>query len=107
MKGHLFENLVINEFMKEFYNRGEEPAITFWRDKTGNEVDLLLQDADYQTAYEIKSGETFSVDYFRGISYWSKLSGATAENCFLIYNGSSKLKTSMGEVQPWITFQLK
>lgn len=105
LKGHLFENLVVNEFVKEFYNRGEEPAISFWRDKTGNEVDLLLQEADYQNAFEIKSGETFSPDYFKGVKYWAQLSGTSTENCFLIYNGNQSLKTSLGQVQPWNTFQ--
>lgn len=41
LRGGLFENLVINEFVKASYNIGEEPNLTFWRDSTGNEVDLL------------------------------------------------------------------
>ena len=39
LRGSLFENLVINEFIKNSFNKGEEPLLTFWRDKTGNEVD--------------------------------------------------------------------
>ena len=41
LRGGLFENLVINEFVKKSYNQGQEPDLTFWRDSTGNEVDLL------------------------------------------------------------------
>ena len=41
LRGGLFENLVINEFIKEAYNKGAEPNLTFWRDSTGNEIDLL------------------------------------------------------------------
>jgi uncharacterized protein len=44
MKGNLFENLVINEFVKGYFNKGEVPPVSFWRDKTGNEVDLLVQE---------------------------------------------------------------
>ena len=98
LRGGLFENLVINEFVKESYNRGENPDITFWRDSTGNEVDLLQYINGKQNAYEIKSGATFSPDFFKGISKWAKLSGAKPEQCFAIYNGDKNMKTSNGEV---------
>lgn len=101
LRGGLFENLVINEFVKEFLNKGEEPNLTFWRDSTGNEVDLLQTIADKQYAYEIKSGATYSSDYFKGISKWAKLSGATPDQCFAIYAGDKEMKTSNGEVINW------
>lgn len=101
LRGGLFENLVINEFIKEAYNKGEEPSLTFWRDSTGNEVDLLRTIEGRQFAYEIKSGATYSSDFFKGISKWAKLSGATPEQCFAIYNGDKNMKTSQGEVIKW------
>jgi len=106
LRGSLFENLVINEFVKDSFNKGEEPLLTFWRDKTGNEVDLLHTLGNTQSAYEIKSGETFSTGYFKGVSYWSKLSGATTESCFAIYTGNITILTSLGEVIPWDKFKL-
>ncbi len=104
LRGSLFENLVINEFAKESFNRGEESQLTFWRDKSGNEVDLLQTTGTTQKAFEIKSGETFSPDYFKGIAYWSKLSGANPESCFAVYTGNESLKSSFGEVVPWGNF---
>lgn len=101
LRGGLFENLVINEFTKESFNKGEEPNLTFWRDSTGNEIDLLQQVAGFQNAYEIKSGATYSSDYFKGINKWAKLSGATPEQCFAIYAGNKSMKTSSGEVISW------
>ena len=101
LRGGLFENLVINEFIKEAYNKGEEPNLTFWRDSTGNEVDLLRTMEGKQYAYEIKSGATYSSDFFKGISKWAKLSGATPEQCFAIYTGDKNMKTSQGEVLSW------
>ncbi|WP_195209746.1 MULTISPECIES: ATP-binding protein [Bacteroides] len=101
LRGGLFENLVINEFIKEAYNKGEEPNLSFWRDSTGNEVDLLRTVEGNQYAYEIKSGATYSSDFFKGISKWAKLSGATPEQCFAIYNGDKNMKTSQGEVISW------
>lgn len=101
LRGGLFENLVINEFIKESYNKGEKPNLTFWRDSTGNEVDLLRTIEGKQYAYEIKSGATYSSDFFKGISKWAKLSGAKPEQCFAIYNGDKTMKTSQGEVVNW------
>jgi len=101
LRGGLFENLVINEFVKESLNKGEEPNLNFWRDSTGNEVDLLQTVGSKQYAYEIKSGATFSQDYFKGVSKWAKLSGANSEQCFAIYAGEKSIKTSHGEVLSW------
>lgn len=101
LRGGLFENMVINEFLKDALNKGKEPELTFWRDKTGNEVDLLHKVGDKQYAYEIKSGATFSQDYFKGISIWAKLAGAAPEQCNAIYAGNKDLKTSVGEVIAW------
>lgn len=101
LRGGLFENLVINEFIKESYNKGEEPNLTFWRDSTGNEVDLLRTIEGKQYALEIKSGATYSSDFFKGITKWAKLSGAKPEQCSAIYNGDKDMKTSNGEVISW------
>ncbi len=101
LRGGLFENLVINEFVKGAYNSGNEPNLTFWRDSTGNEVDLLRYDSGRRYAYEIKSGATYSPDFFKGISKWAKLSGATPEQCFAVYNGDVSMLTSHGKVIKW------
>ena len=101
LRGGLFENMVINEFIKGFLHNGKEPQLTFWRDSTGNEVDLLITEKGRQKAYEIKSGATYSPDDFKGIRVWAKLSGAKAEDCHVIYNGDRHFSTSFGEVIPW------
>jgi predicted AAA+ superfamily ATPase len=101
LRGSLFENLVINEFIKSLLHRGEEPQISFWRDKIGNELDLIYRMGNREFAFEIKSGQTFSADYFKGINYWKKYSKADPENCFVVYAGEKSLKTSNGRVFAW------
>lgn len=101
LRGGLFENLVINEFIKYSCNLGTEPNLTFWRDKTGHEIDLILNKATTQVAIEIKSGATYSPDHFKGIAYWAKLSGATSSNGKVIYNGEKNMVTMRGEVISW------
>lgn len=101
LRGSLFENLVINEFIKSLIHRGEEPQISFWRDKIGNEIDLIYRMGNREFAFEIKSGQTFSADYFKGINYWRKYSEADPQNCFVVYSGEKSLKTSNGQVFAW------
>jgi predicted AAA+ superfamily ATPase len=101
LRGGLFENLVINRVIRHALNRGEEPAVSFWRDKTGNEVDLLAGPGGRRRAFEIKAGATYSPDYFKGLAVWAGLSGASKEDCTAIYTGSQTLSTSRGRVVPW------
>jgi len=102
LRGSLFENLVINEFVKESFNKSEEPLLSFWRDQTGNEVDLIKAESGKQYAYEIKSGATFAKDYFKGVVHWAKLSGTAPEFCNVIYAGEKSLTTSQGKVTGWL-----
>lgn len=96
-RGALFENLVINQFLKDSTNRGRRPDLTFWRDSSGNEVDLIVTSRRRQEAYEIKSSQTFNTAFFKGLERWAALSGATAEELAVVYCGQP-LHTSLGRV---------
>jgi hypothetical protein len=61
----------------------------------------LQRDGGRQIAWEIKSGATFSSDYFANLSLWARLSGYGAEQCNVIYGGEKELKTSHGKVVSW------
>ena len=43
LKGGLFEAMIISELAKEKFNQGRPPNLFFWRDKTGHEVDCLIE----------------------------------------------------------------
>lgn len=98
MRGALFENLVINQFLKDGYNQGIIPDLTFWRDSQGNEVDLLHTTGMEMTAYEIKSGSTYNSDFFKGLEKWRKLSDTPSDRLNVIYNGDKNLITTSGRV---------
>lgn len=101
LKGGLFENLVVNEMLKSEYNSGCLPQLSFWRDSNGNEIDLLRTRNGVQTAIEIKSGQTFSTDYVKGLRFWSQMSGNTPDNCVVVYAGSAPMQTSDCALIPW------
>ena len=94
LRGGLFENYVINQFIKKAFNRGEEPHLSFWRDNKGNEIDLLQTLGTKQFAYEIKSGRTFSTDFTKGLRYWAGLSSAEANQCNVVYAGDMEMQKS-------------
>jgi len=101
LRGGLFENMVINEFLKRGFNEGDRPSFTFWRDSNGNEVDLLINRGDHVDSVEIKSGQTYSTDFFRNLKYWGNLSGAGKDHRQVVYAGSQHRNTSEGELIPW------
>lgn len=101
LRGGLFENMVISEFIKRSYAAGREPSLTFWLDSTGNEVDLLCYDGGEVMAYEIKSGATFNAKFFSGLQRWAALAGVAPSRCAVIYAGERNLQTSQGRVIAW------
>lgn len=101
MRGELFENFVITEFLKHYYNQGLVPDISYWRDKLGNEVDCVLNVEGVLRAVEIKSGKTINSDYFKGLRYWSKLTAGDLDNNFVIYGGDQNQKRKDGHVLSW------
>ena len=98
LRGGLFENFVIAEFLKHYFNQGNSPDLTYFRDSTGNEIDLIDNVNGKQLAYEIKVGSTFSPDYFKGIIKWLKYSNYPSDNCTVVYTGDREMQTSNGRV---------
>lgn len=100
-RGALFETWVISELLKKRYNSGQSANLYFWRDRTGNEVDVLVDQGDDLVPVEIKSGRTITQSYFKGLHRWSNLAGKAAKDPTLIYAGD-KTRTWQGiHVLPW------
>lgn len=59
MAGAFFETFVISEIIKSYYNAGIiDPPIYFYRDKDGNEIDLLVESDGKLYPIEIKRHST-------------------------------------------------
>ena len=100
IKGPLFEGLIITELIKARFNAGLSNNCFYWRDKTGNEVDCIIDKAGSLTAIEIKSGKTINGDYFNNLDFWKTLSGNTNKS-YLIYGGTETQKIKNNIVLPW------
>jgi len=101
LKGALFENLIINEFIKYEFNRGQRRYPYFWQDSRGKEIDCLLVDGENITPIEIKSGKTISNSYFDNLKYWYQLTGMSEDHGYVVYGGEQSLQTSTGSFISW------
>ena len=104
LRGGLFECYVISEIMKVYYNVGRRPHCYFWRDKTGNEVDCILEKGIALTPIEIKAGQTINSDFFKSLLYWNNLSNTLAKDNIVIYGGAESQDRSNGHVFGWNNF---
>jgi predicted AAA+ superfamily ATPase len=100
LRGAIFETMVINEFVKKRTNAAMPINLFYWREKTGHEIDLIMDNGGDLLPIEIKSGQTINSEFFRNIDYWCKLSGTTKS--VLMYAGDQKQKRSNGtDVMNW------
>ena len=98
-RGALFETWVMGELLKGRYNRSFPSNLFFWRDNTGNEVDVIVDQGLKLIPIEIKSGQTISADYFSSLRKWLSWAEAEAGNPYLIYGGDESQERRDGEVK--------
>ena len=93
-RGALFENFIILDLIKQRFNQAKSSNLFFWRDSAGNELDILIDQAERLIPVEIKSGQTVTPAFFKGLNYWQKLTGE--EGGYVIYGGNQMEKRSHG-----------
>lgn len=100
-RGALFETWVVAEYLKRRLNTARPSNLSFWRDRSGHEVDLLVELDGRLTAIEIKSGATPSLDAMRGLEKWRQIAGEDAGRPCLVYGGAEAQDRSNVDVRPW------
>jgi predicted AAA+ superfamily ATPase len=101
LRGALFENYFMAEVFKIYVNHRRTPPIYFWRDQTGNEIDLLIEEGNRLYPVEIKSGSTVAADMLAGLQGWMDLAGPAAHSPTLIYGGAEAYTRQGISVRPW------
>lgn len=86
--GGLFENLVVMEVLKARLNTGRDGRIYYIRDKSGCEIDLVLESRRKLTFVEIKSAKTPDDEMAANIRTLRKATGA-GEKAYVVYSGES------------------
>jgi len=100
-RGALFETWVISELLKSRYNAGQPSNVFYWRDRTGNEIDALLDQGDGLVPVEIKSGRTLTQSFFQGLQKWVRLAGQNAKTPYLVFAGDKGQQRQGVTVVPW------
>jgi predicted AAA+ superfamily ATPase len=85
-RGNIFENLVIAEMNKNAINESSKSKFYFWRDKSQNEIDLLIENGSDLHALEIKSGKTINTNFFKTLDYFKMIKEDT--QLHLVYGGT-------------------
>ena len=88
-RGAIFENLVINNFVKRAFNKGEKSNLSFYRDKTGREIDLIAETGEGLRLIEIKASTGFNPDYFKNMRYFEKTFPEKVLSTSIIYDGET------------------
>lgn len=99
----LFETLVVGEHLRSCFNNGKPSNLYFWRDSSGNEVDLMRDEAGALYPTEIKSGQTVASDIFKALHKWQTISGSTATPQ-LISGGTGLYERNGVQVLGWKEF---
>lgn len=89
MYGSLFENFVISEIVKQHYHAGLKPAIYFWRDNNGVEIDCMVDSPNGRLfAIEIKGGATMNSDYLKN---FKRLPINQENSRYVVYSGKENI----------------
>jgi uncharacterized protein len=88
LRGALFENLIILELLKSRFNNGQRSNLFYWRDRTGNEIDVLMDQSSQVVPIEIKTATTFTNDFLKGIKYWKKIN-PDVKNSYVVFTGQN------------------
>lgn len=105
LRGAIFETWVASEIHKSRAHRGLPPALSFYRDSRGEEVDLLLELGRELLAIEVKSGATVAQDFFTSLdglaATLAKSPRPPALRKFIVYGGAEAQSRAAGTVIPW------
>lgn len=85
MNGALFENFVISEVIKSYYNSGNDVQnLYFYRDKDQHEIDLIIEKDGFLYPVEINKSARPNIDMAKHFSVLSKIPGKTVSTGCII-----------------------
>jgi predicted AAA+ superfamily ATPase len=85
-RGALFESYVTAELLKGRYALGLPAPLYFWRDNTGNEIDLLWDFGEVLFPIEVKSSKTVTDDFLKGLDFFRRIN-PKCKKAAVVYGG--------------------
>jgi predicted AAA+ superfamily ATPase len=71
--GNIYETFCIADIVKQSFNNNVNLDFYYWRDKIGNEIDLLYEKNNFINAVEMKSSQTFTEEFTKRLDYFEKI----------------------------------
>ncbi len=100
-QGNLIESCIISDLLKQYYNQDQAPALYFWRDQTGHEIDCILDTFPGPTPIEIKGSKTVIADFFKNSKLWQTIADVGTSQTYIIYGGQENQSWPNGTVVSW------
>jgi len=104
LKGNIFENMMVAEYLKRMNHNYDIREIWYWRDSAGHEVDLIIKEGVKLSLIEFKAGMTIMPDMFKGIKWFSDLYGDNINKKIIVYGGDENQNRTNGDVVSWKDF---
>jgi uncharacterized protein len=101
LRGNIFENLIISEYLKKNEHEYQHQDYWFWRDSNGHEVDLLTQNGNGFDIFEIKSTQTIGSRQFKGMDFFAEISTPRVSRKTLVYGGDENQDRTNYTVLSW------
>lgn len=104
LRGPLLESWVVSEAVKALHHAGETPRVWFYRDRSGNEVDLLVELGPDLLAVEVKAGATVPMEAVRTLRRRCEpiASDGTRRVIPVLVHGGDASSTRLGvTLHPW------
>lgn len=105
LRGPIFESWVASEILKARAHRGRPAALSFFQDRKGREVDVVVDAGASTIAVEAKSGQTIAADAFRGLQAFDAVQAAAFPSRRVVrrvvYGGVSRQRRTGVDILPW------
>jgi predicted AAA+ superfamily ATPase len=100
-RGALFETWIYSELLKYTFNRRSHHTYYFWRDRSGLEIDFVIDRAGTLMPIEAKSGKTSAGDWAEPIERWRMLAGEESGQGWIIYGGEESRSFKGIDILAW------
>ncbi len=103
--GGLFENMIIMEAVKQACNHGREPALYFYRDQNGREIDLLVDRDRQLIPIEIKASMTWNPEFAKALEWFSTIAPRATKG-LVVYAGERTIEGDRYSALPFGKFTI-
>lgn len=99
--GALFESYVVSEVRKRHWNVGSPGYLFYWRDRTGHEIDLLVERGGELVPVEVKASRTVTAPLFASLEWWCRIARRPTAGAILIHGGDETHRRGAGRALSW------